>query len=132
MYAIRSYYDSLYYEFTTGTWNGEAIYGADQNGYQVVCDMTTDCLWSSWGWGWDELHYQQWFATIAGTTQSQCYNAFAHYRFLSKARNTIRRIEESTAPESAKTLYAAETHALRGWIGLYLYDMFGPVSYNFV
>ncbi|WP_163718704.1 RagB/SusD family nutrient uptake outer membrane protein [Mangrovibacterium lignilyticum] len=119
--------NSLYYEFTTGTWNGEAIFGSDQNGYQVVSDMTTDCLWSCWGWGWDELHFQQWFSTISGTTQSQAYNAFAHYQFLSKARNTIRRIEESIAPESAKTLYAAEAHALRGWIGLYLYDMFGPV-----
>lgn len=119
--------NALQYEFTTGTWSGESIYGPDQNGYQVVCDMTTDCLWSCWGWGWDELHYQQWFATIAGTTQTQCYNAFAHYRFLSKARNTIRRIEASAAPETAKILYAAETHALRGWMGLYLYDMFGSV-----
>jgi len=119
--------NSLYYEFTTGTWEGEAIYGADHNGYQVVCDMTTDCLWSCWGWVWDELHYQQWFTTISGGTQAQCYNAFAHYQFLSKARKTIRRIEESTAPDLAKTLYAAEAHALRGWIGLYLYDMFGPV-----
>lgn len=119
--------NSLYYEFTTGTWSGEAIFGSDQNGYQVVSDMTTDLLWSCWGWGWDELHYHQWFPTIGGTTQSQAYNAFAHYRFLSKARNTIRRIEASTAPEPAKMLYAAETHALRGWMGLYLYDMFGPV-----
>jgi hypothetical protein len=119
--------NALQYEFTTGTWAGEAIYGPDHFGYQVVSDMTTDCLWSGWGWGWDELHYQQWFPTISGTTQNQCYSAFAHYRFLSKARNTIRRIEASTAPEAAKTLYAAETRALRGWMGLYLYDMFGPV-----
>ncbi len=119
--------NALCYEFSTGYWNGEAIFGPDQNGYQVVSDMTTDCLWSCWGWGADELYYQQWFTTISGTTQSQCYNAFAHYRFLSKARNTIRRIEASTAPDAAKTLYAAETHALRGWMALYLYDMFGPV-----
>ena len=64
---------------------------------------------------------------MVGDIQNHCYQNFAHYQFLSKARNTIRRIEESAAPDAAKKLYAGEVKALRGWMGLYLYDMFGPV-----
>ncbi len=124
---LRLAVNALSYEFCTGYWNGEAIYGAHYDGYQVVSDMTTDALWSCWGWESDNLYYHQWFATVTGDIQTHCYQHFAHYKFLSKARNTIRRIEASSAPESAKRLYAGEVRALRGWMGLYLYDLFGPV-----
>ncbi|MGN1254269.1 MAG: RagB/SusD family nutrient uptake outer membrane protein, partial [Prevotella sp.] len=83
--------------------------------------------WSCWGWESDNLYYQQWFATVTGDIQNHCYQNFSHYQFLSKARNTIRRIEQSSAPESAKRLYVGEVEALRGWMALYLYDMFGTV-----
>ena len=124
---LRLAVNALCYEFCTGYWSGEAIYGANYGGYQVISDMTTDALWSCWGWESDNLYYHQWFATITGDIQTHCYQNFGHYQFLSKARNTIRRIEASSAPEAAKQLYAGEVRALRGWMGLYLYDMFGPV-----
>lgn len=117
--------NALYYDFDCGNWNG--VYSAGYNGYQVKSDMTTDCLWSCWAWESDELYFQQWYATVGGDIQNHNYENFAHYNFLSKARNTIRRIEQSPAPESAKKLYAAEARALRGWMALYLYDFFGPV-----
>lgn len=141
---LRLAVNALMYEFGTGYWNGEGIYSPNYGGYQVISDMTADDLWSCWGWESDNLYYHQWFATVVGDIQNHCYQNFAHYQFLSKARNTIRRIETSSAPESAKNLYAGEARALRGWMGLYLYDMFGsvpvasdevlddPVTFNYI
>lgn len=117
--------NALYYDFDCGNWTG--VYAAGYNGYQVKSDMTTDVLWSCWAWESDELYFQQWYATVGGDIQNHNYENFAHYNFLSKARNTIRRIENSDAPEAAKSLYSGEAKALRGWMALYLYDFFGPV-----
>lgn len=124
---LRLAVNALYFDFATGTWNGEAIYGPDGNGYQILSDMTTDALWCCWGWDWDEMRYHQWTVTMTGKLQGNIYNAFAHYNYLSKARNVIRRIEACGVDQAAKDRYAAEAKALRGWMGLYLYDFFGPV-----
>ncbi len=124
---LRLAVNALMYEFGTGYWNGEAIYGPGYGGYQVMSDMSTDALWSCWGWESDELYYQQWTSTMTGDLRNHVYQNFAHYQFLSKARNTIRRLEASSAPEEAKLLYVGEVKALRGWMALYLYDLFGPV-----
>lgn len=124
---LRLALNALYYEFGTGYWNGEGIYGANYGGYQVMSDMTTDALWSCWGWESDNLYYHQWTANMTGGLANNFYQNFAHYQYLSKCRNTIRRIEASPAPESAKQLYIGEAKALRGWMALYLYDLFGPV-----
>ena len=124
---LRLTVNALMYEFCTGYWNGEAIYSANYGGYQVMSDMTTDVLWSCWGWESDVEYYQQWKDNSTSSISGYFYNAFAHYQFLSKARNVIRRIETCEAPEDARIRYAAEAHALRGWMGLYLYDNFGPV-----
>lgn len=124
---VRLAANALYYNFVCGEWGSRCIFSADYGGYQVMSDMTTDALWSCWGWESDDLRYHQWTSSMSGGVANFVYNNFSHYNFLSKARNTIRRIEASSAPETAKTLYAAEAHALRGWMGLYLYDFFGPV-----
>ena len=68
---------------------------------------------------------------MGGSIQNHAYSNFERYNFLSKARNTIRRIENSPVSEDAKTLYSGEAKALRGWMGLYLYDMFGPVPVSY-
>lgn len=119
--------NALMYEFGSGYWNGESIYSANYGGYQVMSDMTTDVLWSCWGWESDVEYYQQWLDNNTSSISGYFYYAFAHYQFLSKARNTIRRILKSETPEDAKIHYAAEVHCLRGWMGLFLYDFFGPV-----
>lgn len=119
--------NALYYNFSAGEWGANCIYSADYGGYQVMSDMTTDALWSCWGWESNDLYYQQWYATMTGSVANYLYNNFSHYNFLSTARNTIRRIEQSDTPESARRLYAGEARALRGWMALYLYDLFGPV-----
>ena len=116
--------DALHYDFNTGDWNG--VYRADYSDYQVISDMTTDVLWCNWGWEADEYHFQQWTGTT-GSIQNHFWNVFSHYNYLSKARNTILRIEASPVAESVKAKYLGEAHALRGWMALFLYDMFGPV-----
>ncbi len=116
--------DGLHYDFNTGDWNG--VYSPDYNGYQTVSDMTTDILWSGWGWQADEFYYHQWDATN-GAIQSNYWNLFNHYNYMSKVRNTIRRIEASPVEAGVKNKYLGMAHALRGWMGLFLYDMFGPV-----
>ena len=121
---LRLALNALYYDFLAD-WN--CVYSANYGGYQVMSDMTTDALWSCWGWESDDLYYHQWTATMTGGVANYVYNNFSHYQFLSKARNTMRRIENSDTPEGAKHLYIAEAKALRGWMALYLYDMFGPV-----
>lgn len=122
--------DGLYYDFGTGDWGGNgkapSVFISDYNGYQTFSDMTTDVMWCNWGWQSDEYYFHQWTVT-AGSVQSQFWNMFSHYNYLSKARNTIRRIEESPVKEDIKKKYLGEAHALRGWMGLYLYDLFGPV-----
>lgn len=121
---LRLAVDGLYYDFNSGDWNG--VYSADYTGYQTVGDLSTDAGWCNWGWESDELYFHQWTATT-GTVQKQFYTMFAHYNYLSKARNMIRRIEAAPVAEAQKRQWLGEAHALRGWMALYLYDMFGPV-----
>lgn len=116
--------NTLYYSFNMGDWNG--VYRADYSGYQVASDLTTDATWCNWGWESDEYYYHQWTGTTGGV-QSKFYDLYAGYNFLSKARNTIRRIEASPVADNLKARYIGEARALRGWYALFLYDLFGPV-----
>ena len=116
--------NALYYDFNPSF---SGLYSAGYDGYQVISDMTTDVLWSCWAWEADQYYYHQWYASMGGNVSSDIYTLFARYNYLSKARNTIRRIESSPASDQAKALYAGEAKALRGWMALALYDLFGPV-----
>lgn len=115
--------NALYYDFNTGDWNG--VYEADGKGYQTFSDMTTDLAWCNWGWGWDNYHFHQWRFNVG--INDEVWTHFSRYRFLSQARQTIRRIEKADVADDLKPLYIAEAKALRGWMALYLYDFFGPV-----
>lgn len=114
--------NALYTAFGT---NWGLVNEAGSKGYQVLSDMTTDATWCSWGWNWDISHYLQWDKT---TSADGIWDAFTRYNFLSQARNVIRRIEATEGVSTAaKAELKAEAEALRGWMGLYLYDLFGPV-----
>ncbi|KAA6345822.1 RagB/SusD family nutrient uptake outer membrane protein [termite gut metagenome] len=121
---IRLAINSLYATFSS-KWGG--VYEAGRLGYQVFPDMTTDASWTSWGWEWDQMRFQQWSSTMSGYLSNVINNTFDHYNYLSSARDVIRKIEEAPASDDVKARYAAEAYALRGWMGLYLYDNFGPV-----
>lgn len=119
---------SLYHKFNTD-WqpNDEGVYCANNQGYQVFTEITTDALCCTWGWEWDDLHLHKWYATKTGNDMNILYKAFARYNMLSTARNAIRTIEASPVSEEIKIAYEAEARALRGWMAVYLYDLFGPV-----
>jgi len=116
--------NALYSAFGTN-WSG--FYCSDRYGYHVFTEMTTDALNCTWGWEWDALHLHQWYETKSGGEMDIFYTSYARYNFLSTARNTTREIEKSPVNDDIKREYAAEARALRGWMGLYLYDLFGPV-----
>ncbi|MDR0939789.1 MAG: RagB/SusD family nutrient uptake outer membrane protein [Mediterranea sp.] len=117
--------NALYYEFNPGLWGSASVYTSDYSGYQIISDMTTDATWCEWGWQSDQLHYHQWTAQVGPT--NEIWNSFSHYNYLSSARNTIRRIEAAPVADNLKDVPLGEAHALRGWMALYLYDLFGPV-----
>lgn len=130
--------NALMYEFSTGDWGDNSIYSAGNKGYQVFSDMTTDVLWcnSTWGTGWDQLYYQQWFGEDTGEIPSIMYSAYMHYNFLTKAENVRDRLENANSSETvtvegktfnARELYIGEVMALKGWMGYIMYDLFGPV-----
>ena len=109
--------NALYTTFSPAYTNENiGLYGPGNKGYQIFSEMTTDALWCTWGWEWDELHFQQWYATIGGNMAGIIWDAYAKYNFLSKARNTIRRIERSSVSEEVKKKYMAEAKALTGWM----------------
>lgn len=121
---LRLAVDALYYTFNSGDWNG--VYRADYSGYQVMSDMTTDNMWSNWGWDSDAYYFHQWTGTT-GQVQDEFWNAFSLYNFMSKARNVILKIENCGVSDNIKEKYIGEAHALRGWMGLVMYDLFGPI-----
>ena len=116
--------NSLYSAFDCGDKTG-GVYDPEYSGWITSSDMSSDVLWSNWGWGGDELYFHQW--TEEQGLQNYLYQAFSRYNFLSKARNVIRNIESSPVSYDVKKIYLGEAHALRGYMGLFLYDMFGPV-----
>lgn len=119
---------SLYHKFNTD-WlsNDEGVYCANNQGYQVFTEITTDALCCTWGWEWDDLHLHTWYATKTGNDMNIFYKAFARYNTLSSARDVVRSIAASPVSDEVKTAYEAEARALRGWMAVYLYDLFGPV-----
>lgn len=134
--------NALMYDFSAGGWADDAgncpLYSAANRGYQVFSDMTTDVLWcnSTWGSGYDQLYYQQWFGEENGEIPNIMYCAYKHYNFLTKADNVRERLEQANINDpvtvggkefNAKELYIGETMALKGWMGYFLFDLFGPV-----
>ncbi len=119
---------SLYHSFNTD-WqsNDEGVFCSNNQGYQIFTEMTTDALWCTWGWEWDDLHLHKWYATKSGGDMTIFWKAFARYNYLSAARNVVRNIEASDVNETVKKRYIAEAKALRAWMAVYLYDLFGTV-----
>lgn len=113
------------YNLFTSEWG--RMYASGNQGYQIFTEMSTDVLWCNWGWAWDQMHFHQWYATIGGGMSDCIGSAFWRYNHFSRIRNVVRRIEGMDADQSIKNKYIAEAQALAGWLGVYMYDLFGPV-----
>ncbi len=121
---IKLMLTSLYGNFNTD-WSGP--YCCNAQSYPVMTEMTTDALVCTWGWEWDDLRLHRWYATKNGGEMNHIYGHYNRYNVLSQARNVVRAIRNSPVSEDVKNRYEAEARAVRGWMSLILYDLFGPV-----
>lgn len=88
-----------------------------------LTEMSAGTLRTSWGDG--ERYFQQWTRTVG--MQSLAWTEFSWYKYLSQARNVIRNIDRSEVSPAIKNSYLGEAKAMRGWMAVYLYDVFGTV-----
>lgn len=88
-----------------------------------LSEMSAGTLRTSWGD--DERYFQQWTRTVG--MQSLAWTEFSWYKYLSQARNVVRNIERSDVNPEIKDKYLGEAKAMRGWMAVYLYDVFGTV-----
>lgn len=120
---------SLYHTFNTN-WLSDAdrgVFCSDKYGYHVFTEMTTDAMVCTWGWDFDELLLHKWYAAKSGGEMGIFWACYNHYNAISAARNVTRDIEKCTLDDNIKRLYIAEAKAIRAWVGLFLYDLFGPI-----
>lgn len=103
--------NALYTQFQAYTW---------MTTYDLS-EMSAGTLRTSWGD--DERYFQQWTRTTG--MQSLAWTEFSWYKFLSQARGVIRGIEGS--PAADKSRWLGEAKAMRGWMAVYLYDVFGTI-----
>lgn len=114
---------ALYTPFSTD-WGG--IYSADQYSYTTCSEFTTDIMKCSWT---DYEHFYEHWWSADGTDNGTVFaeKMYARYNYLSRIYSTILKIQESSVSDEVKTKTIAEAKCLYGWLGLILYDLFGPV-----
>lgn len=105
--------NGLYTQFQAYTW---------MTTYDLS-EMSAGTLRTSWGDS--ERYFQQWTRTVG--MQSLAWTEFSWYKYLSQARNVIRGIENSSVNDEIKSPYLGEAEGMRGWMEVYLYDVFGTV-----
>ena len=116
--------NDLYSPFITYWGN---LYCANYSGYPTFSELTTDAYWSNYGGSYDDVRLHKWAGASTAYEMILLETMFRNYNFISKARNVVRHIEQSSVSQLIKDKYIGEANALRGWMGLILYDMFGPV-----
>lgn len=114
---------ALYDPFSTD-WGG--LYAADQYSYTTCTEFTTDimkCTWTGY-----EHFYEHWWA-VDGTDNGTDFaeRMYKQYNHLSQIRSTMLKIQESPVSDAVKTKALSEAKCLYGWIGVIMYDLFGPV-----
>ncbi len=123
---------SLYHPFNTqwlmaGPNDYDYGFYVSDRSYLMLSEMTTDLMDCTWGWQYTELRLHQWYANKTGQDMAALYDLFRRYNAISACRNVIRDIEACDLPNDVKVPYIAEAKAIRAWVGVILYDLFGPV-----
>lgn len=114
---------ALYAPFSTD-WGG--LYSADQYSYSTCTEFTTDimkCTWTGY-----EHFYEHWW-TVDGTDNGTDFagRMYKQYNHLSRIRSTMLKIQESPVSDAIKAKALSEAKCLYGWMGVIMYDLFGPV-----
>ena len=92
----------------------------------VETDFSTDIMTCSW-LNYVGLWEHQW--TADGTDMGSAFatKMYKKYNYLSRIRSTIIKISESPASDALKAKSIGEAKCLYGWLGIVMYDLFGPV-----
>ena len=107
-----------------------SFYGVDQYSYQVVSDYTAGTMGSRWpdATGYPQYAEHRWSETMPnGYAKDFTGRMYSQYNRLTSVLQTIKRIEEAPITDDLKAVAIAEAKCIYAWIGLILYDLFGPV-----
>lgn len=116
---------ALYVPFRTG-WG--KFYCADQWGYAVISDFTSGMMDSKWANQGYNHFFEHWWRENGSDLGTQFADKiYPQYNGLSRIKNTIRSIENSSVSDAIKSKAIAEAQCLYGWMGFIMYDIFGPV-----
>ena len=130
---LKLYVYSLYKPFCSS--NGDAdtwgFYATLDGGYYALTENTTDILTT------EKANVEaasvicnthNWDLNTSKNVTNPVYNKFLpKIAYISKARMASITIMQTSIPNKEK--YAAEAKAIIGWLGMILYDMFGPLPY---
>ncbi|MFC3197118.1 RagB/SusD family nutrient uptake outer membrane protein [Parapedobacter deserti] len=112
---------SCYVPFRSNWYNG--IFTVNNDGYQVIGDMSTDigdCLWDNGMW--NAAIYQNWNPETVLVTKFYDY-----LRDLNRFTMVLDLLERADINADRKSQAIAEVKAARGFMGYLLYSWFGPV-----
>lgn len=116
---------ALYVPFRTG-WG--KFYCADQWGYTVISDFTTGMLEGKYANEGYNHFYEHWWRENGSDLGTQfAGKIYPQYNELSRIKNAIRNINNSSVSDAIKKKAIAEAQCLYGWVGYIMYDLFGPV-----
>lgn len=111
-----------YIPFRSSGYDG--IFTVNNDGYQIISDMSTDIGDCQWDNGlWNAAVYQNWNAETEVVTKF--YN---YLRDLNRFTMVLDLLENMDINADRKAQAIAEVKAARGFMGYLLYSWFGPVS----
>lgn len=102
------------------------LYTAAPESYFSSSEFSTDILKATWT---RYNHFYEHWWTVDGTDRASSFsqNLYGQYNFLSRIKSTMFKIEDSSVSLKVKTRALAEAKCLYGWMGIIMYDIFGPV-----
>lgn len=115
---------ALYVPFSSD-W-GKLFSGAPRDSYRNSTEFTTDIMKCTWT-GYEQF-YEHWWEEGGSSNGNVFAEAmFKQYNHLTRIKSTMLKIQNCPAPETVKTKALAEAKCLYAWLGIILYDLFGPV-----
>ncbi|HEX7903916.1 MAG TPA: RagB/SusD family nutrient uptake outer membrane protein [Chitinophagaceae bacterium] len=131
---LRLYVYSLYKPFASSNGDDQVwgFYATLDAGYYSITDNTTDILTTQKANASSvptlcNLH--NWQLNSSNLMNPLTNKYWSKVTYISKARMAAIRINATSFEPSIKKPYVAEAKAVIGWLGMILYDVFGPVPF---
>lgn len=132
---LQLYVSSLYKPFASSNGGSDVwgFYATLDAGYYSITENTTDILTTQKANANAVptlCNHHDWDLNNSNNLMNPLTNKYwTKVTYLSKARMAVLRINSSKLAEEIKKPYVAEAKAVVGWLGMVLYDVFGPVPY---